>query len=71
MFSNSKGQMAQKLLWRTHIQAVTTLRSNFAKKILVYDLVFTAQLTHTILAREKSNYLFEVEQFLDRPHFIN
>ena len=45
--------MAQKLLWRTHIQAVTTLRSNFAKKILVYDSVFTAQLTHTILAREK------------------
>ena len=32
MFSNSKGKMAQKLLWRTHIQAVTTLRSNFAKK---------------------------------------
>ena len=45
--------MAQKLLWRTQIQAVPTLRSNFAKKILVYDSVFTAQLTHTILAREK------------------
>ena len=59
--------MAQKLLWRTHIQAVTTLRSNFAKKILVYDSVFTAQLTHTILAREKANIYLKLNNSWTDP----
>ena len=76
-FSRLVRYLTQKAKWPKNylIQAVPTLRNNFAKKVLVYNSVFTAQVTHTILARalcDETKILTntETETFYPRQIFL-